>query len=317
MSNADVDAFCKLARDCLQLQQANMAKELYEKALAADVDCADAHDGLAVIALMDGDYPTAIDRYLKLTLLQPMEPRHFTNLGAIHNKTGDYTQAAEFLRKAIQKDKRSAEAYFNLGYAQRKLKQWQLAISAYREAARLNPKMAEAHLNMGNVYVEMGNVPMAVIAFKKALEINPDLEKARVALAKAKATVNSASDASNPFGRLVDLHSHQVGTKTSMLRELTDAERYEDRHELRQIADEIERLAKGCLEFLKQTLEPTMVELQRTMAEGSGSHTAFVDVADAYSAATNQWLDQRKALRRKVLELRAHEELVNVPEVIL
>jgi hypothetical protein len=102
-----------------------------------------------------------------------------------------------------------------------------------------------------------------------------------------------------------------------MLRELTDAERYDDRHQVKMIADEIERLSKGCLEFLKTKLEPAILELQRTMAEGSKAQTPLADVADEYHAAANQWTELRKAVKRKLLELRAHEELVNSPEVQL
>lgn len=316
MAKTDVSGLCKLARECLQMEQIKQAKELYDKAVASDIDSAEAHDGLAMIALMDSDYPTAITHFLKLTLLQPVEARHFTNLGAIYNRTHEYAKAVDVLRKAIQRDKRSAEAYFNLGIAQRKLKQWQMAISAYREAARLNPKMAEAHQNLGNVYVDMSNLPMAIMSFKKALEIKPEFERARVALEKAESAANSAKEAVNPFGRLVT-QVHQMNAKSQMVRELTDAERYEDRHEIKHIADEIEKLSKTCLEFLKQKLEPALLELQRTMAEGSSAQVALVDVAEQFHAATNQWTDLRKALKRKVLELRAHEELINSPEVSL
>jgi tetratricopeptide (TPR) repeat protein len=314
---AEVDALCKLARECLQLQQIKQARELFDKAVATDIDSADAHDGLAGIALMEQDYPNAITHFVKLTLLQPMEARHYTNLGAIYNRTGDFAKAVDVLRKAIQRDKRSAEAYYNLGIAQRKLKQHQMAISAYREAARLNPKMAEAHQNLGNVYLDMNNLPMAIMSFKKALEINPNFEKARSALSKAEAASNSAKEAVNPFGRLVNAQAHQLTSKVTIVRELTEAERYDDRYEIKHLADEIERVAKGCNEFLKQKLEPAILELQRTMAEGSNSIVSLADVAEQYHAATNQWFEMRKALKRKVLELRAHEELINSPEVNL
>lgn len=319
MSRAEVEALCKLARECLQLEQTKQAKELFDKAIAADIDCADAHDGLASIAFMAGDIPAAITHFIKLTLLKPMESRNFINLGAIYNKQGEYAKAVDVLRKAIQRDKRSAESYYNLGIAQRKLKQYQMAISAYREAARLNPKMAEAYQNLGNVYMDIDNVQMAIINFKKALEIKPDFERARLALEKAEAITNSAKEAENPFGRLVNAQSMQTGSKSSvtMVRELTDAERYDDRHEVKHLADEIERLSKGCLEFMKQKLEPAIVELQRTMAEGEKAQVSLADVAEAYNEARTQWADLRKALKRKVLELRAHEELINAPEVTL
>ena len=53
MSKAEVDSLCKLARECLQLDQAKQAKELFEKAIAADIDCVDAHDGLASISFVE------------------------------------------------------------------------------------------------------------------------------------------------------------------------------------------------------------------------------------------------------------------------
>ncbi len=314
---SDVDALCKLARDCLQLEQTKMAKELYDKAIAGDVDCAEAHEGLATLAFLDGDYPTTIAHYVKLTLLQPMEARHYTNLGAIYNHARDFPKAVEVLRKAIQRDKRSAEAYYNLGIAQRKLKQWQMAISAYREAARLNPKMAEAYQNLGNVYLDTSNLQMAIINYKKALEIRPNFEKAQIGLEKAEDATNSAKEAINPFGRLVNAQAYQSNATPSLTRELTDAERYDDRHQVKQFSDEIERLAKGSLEFLKQKLEPAIIELQRTMAEGTNAQTALADVADDYHSAVNKWTELRKALKRKILELRAHEELITAPEVNL
>ena len=317
MSNAEVDALCKLARNCLELQQIKQAKELFDKAIESDVDSVDAHDGLASIAFLSGDYPTAIEHYTKLTLLMPAEAKNYTNLGAVYNRAGDYQHAVNVLQKAIQRDKKSAEAYYNLGIAQRKLKRWQMAISAYREAARLNPKMAEAYQNLGNVYIDTGNLPLAIINFKKALEIKPNFEKARTGLQKAEAAAHSAKEAVNPFGRLVTAQAYQGGARIASTREMTDAERYEDRHKVKQISDEIERLSRGCLEFLKTKLEPAILELQRTMAEGEKAQTPLSEVADEFSATANQWQDLRKAAKRKVLELRAHEEMINSPEVKL
>ena len=267
MSNTNVEALCKLAGECLQMDQVKMAKELYDKVLATNVDSVEAHLGLATIAFLEEDFSTTVAHYLKLNLLQPTESRNYTNLGAVYNRMGEYAKAVDVLRKAIQYDKRSAESYYNLGIAQRKLKQWQLAISAYREATRLNPKMADAFHNLANVYVDTSNLPMAIMNYKKALEIRPDFEKARKGLGKAEAADNHAKQKINPFGRLVDTQSHQVNSAPTMVRELSDAERYEDRHEVKQITDEIERLSKDCLELLKQKLEPAILELQRTISE--------------------------------------------------
>ena len=121
----------------------------------------------------------------------------------------------------------------------------------------------------------------------------------------------------NPFGRLVDPDSYQRRATAEMARGLTEAERYDDRQQVKAIAEEIERLAKASLEFLWQKLEPSILELQRTMAEGSKAQISLADVAEKYQAAVDQWNEYRKLLKRKVLELRAHEELINAPEVKL
>ena len=102
-----------------------------------------------------------------------------------------------------------------------------------------------------------------------------------------------------------------------MARGLTEAERYDDRQQVKAIAEEIERLAKASLEFLWQKLEPSIIDLQRTMAEGSKAQVSLADVAEKYQTAIDEWTEFRKLLKRKVLELRAHEELINAPEVKL
>jgi hypothetical protein len=158
---------------------------------------------------------------------------------------------------------------------------------------------------------------MAILSFKKALEVRPDFEPARKGLQKAEAANQQSKQAVNPFGRLVDPESFQRRVTTEMARGLTEAERYDDRQQVKAIAEEIERLAKASLEFLRQKLEPSILELQRTMAEGSKAQISLADVAEKYQAAVDQWNEYRKLLKRKVLELRAHEELINAPEVKL
>ena len=60
MSNTKVDALCKLAGECLQMDQLKMAKELYEKVLAEDVDNIEAHLGLATVAYQASDFAETV-----------------------------------------------------------------------------------------------------------------------------------------------------------------------------------------------------------------------------------------------------------------
>lgn len=314
MSEPEVEKLCQDGRDKLKKRDLAAAKELYERALALDPDSCDAYEGLASCAYISGELPVAIVAYQKLTLLQPMESRYYTNLGAIHNRMGEHLKASEFLRKAIQRNKKCAESYYNLGIAQRKLKQNAMAVSAYREAIKIDPTMVEAYQNLGNVYIEMGNLQMAVANFKKALEIKPDFEKAIAGLQKAEDQLAQAKTRNNPFGRLNSMTS-TIATVAPVVvaRELREDERYEDRKCVKQLAEEIERLAKGCVEHLRLKLVPAILEVERAMGHGSEDVFVLTQAADMFKDATRHWGALRRTLKKKLSELSDHEQFMASP----
>lgn len=314
MSEPGVEELCHRGRDLLKKKDIPGALEIFKRAASEDPDSCAAHEGVATCSYMSGDYPTAIAEYLHLTLLQPMESRHFTNLGAIHNRLGEHMKAAEFLRKAIQRNKKCAESFYNLGIAQRKLKQNAMAVSAYKEAIKLDPTMVEAYQNLGNVYVEMGNLQMAMTNFKKALEIKPDFQKARIGLEKAEEQLALAKNRNSAFGRLNAIESTVTNVGAMAARELREDERYEDRKCVKHLAEEIERLAKGCLEHLRQNLIPSILEVERAMAHGSEDAFVLSEAADSFREASSQWASLRRTLKRKTAELDEHEKLINTPE---
>ena len=313
MSAPDVAQLCDRARERLQKRDLAAAKELFAQAATLDPDCCDAHEGLATCAYMVEDYPTAIAEFLRLTMLQPMESRHLTNLGAIHNRMGDHMKAADYLRKAISRNKKCAESFYNLGIAQRKLKQNAMAVSAYKEAIKLAPNMAEAYQNLGNVYVDMGNLQMAIMNFEKALEIRPTFEKARAGLEKAQQQLAEAKSRNNQMGRLNAMSSTVHTVAPVITRELTDDERWDDRKCVKELADEIERLAKGCVEHLKHNVVPAILEVERAMGHGADEAIILTEAADLFRTATSQWATLRRSLKRKVAELAEHERFINEP----
>ena len=311
MNHSEVEALCQRGREALSERDHAEATDAFESAVAADPDCIDAYEGLATVAYLDDDLAEAVKHYTKLTMLKPSEGRFHTNIGAIYNRLGEHQKACDALRKAIQRDKKCAESYYNLGIAQRKLKQNAMAVSAYKEAIKLNPSMAEAYQNLGNTYVDMGNLQMAIVNFKKALELKPNFTKARNGLESAAAQLQQNKNAINPFGRLVDTNPPVGAAPMVAGRELNEQERWEERAHVKQLADEIERIAKVCLEYLKQKLHPAVMEVERATAqEGSSS---LPEASENFREATNQWAALRRSLKRKVLELRAHEEFIATP----
>jgi tetratricopeptide (TPR) repeat protein len=312
MSETEVEKLCHQGRLFIKGNDLPAAVAIYSKAVGLDPDSCDAHEGLATCAYLGADYQEAIKQYIRLTLLKPMESRFYTNLGAIHNRIGDHMKACDYLRKAIQRNKRCAESFYNLGIAQRKLKQNVMAVSAYKEAIKIDPMMAEAYQNLANVYVDMGNLQMAVANFKKALEIKPDFEKARVGLEKADEQLNQAKKQNNPFGRLAAIQSTVTAVAPVSSRELNAEERFEDRKFIKHAAEEIERLAKGCVDHLRLKLVPAILEVERAMAHGAAEEIFLLDeAATAFREATSHWDALRRTLKKRVEELRVHEEEIN------
>lgn len=318
MSNATVDSLLHQARALTRSKDYQAAISVYRQILESNPDATAAHEGLAMTAFVSGDYPLAIAEFQRLSQLEPTEARHYVNLGAVFNRAGEHTKAAEALRKAIQRDRRCADAYYNLGIAQRKMNQLSMAVSAYKEAIRIDPQMAEAYQNLGNVYSEMSNFQLAILNFKKALEIRPEFEKARHGLQRAEQALNKTKVSTNPFGRLIP------GDATSLMRapiievrELTPAERVADRQQVRRLADELHHCALECDEFLKTRLEPSILELQRSVAEGDFRGLGFHKASLHFRDELETWQQLRARMKQKMIELRGHEELVNLPGAIL
>lgn len=314
MSGPAVEKLCCDGRAFLKRQDFASAVEAFKQAVALDPDSCDAHEGLATCAYVSGDLPTAVAEYLKLTQLQPMESRYLTNLGAIHNRLGEHLKACDFLRKAIQRNKKCAESYYNLGIAQRKLKQNSMAVSAYKEAIRLSPTMVEAHQNLGNVYVDMGNLQMAIASFKKALEINPNFDKARAGLEKAEEQLAQAKNKNSAIGRLNAMESTVTNVGVVVTRELREDERYEDRKFLRQLAEELERVGKGCADHLRLRVAPAIMEIERAIAHGPDEVHLLVEAAENFRLAMSHWYALRQSLKEKVAELELHEHILAAPE---
>jgi tetratricopeptide (TPR) repeat protein len=238
------------------------------------------------------------------------------NLGAMYNKVGKHTHAATILRKAIAKDKNSCQGYYNLGIAQRHLNDLVMAAWAYREAIRINPQMADAHQNLGNVLLELGQLKLAVEHYEQALAIKPDFKAAQRGLERAKGDQDKVKQSMNPFGRLVDESMVQGTALPQTDRELTDVERLRDRSTIYKLTQNIESASTALVDFLKTDLEKVLSSLNRSIAQESVSPGSISRAYEDFQSAITRCTNLRRALKRKMLELRAHEELMCTPDLL-
>lgn len=315
MPSATHDPLLQRARALTRERDYPAAMQTFHELLDADPDSVEGREGLAMACFISGNLAEALENFERLTLLQPTEARHYVNWGAVLNRMGKHREAAEILRKAIQRNRKSADAYYNLGIAQRHLKQPSMAVSAYKEAIRIDPEMAEAYQNLGNVYLEIGSHQLAVSSFQKALEVRPNFEKARIGLTRAEDAIEKARANRNPFGRLLEAQTQKTAVQVTFERELTDVERHEDRQQVWTLAQEIKALSEACAAHLHDHVERKLHAMTRVAAETTASPTALVHAAEEFRDAMQQWVAYRQQLRRVILQLRGHEELMNTPEL--
>jgi tetratricopeptide (TPR) repeat protein len=311
IEQTEVDALVEEAKGCLRAGKGAKAIELLQQVVDADADCLRAHEALAAAYYHSSKFEQAIEHFRVVLRLDPRKKQADINIGAIYNRLGQFNDSVKALRRGIQKDRKCADGFYNLGLAYRGLNQLSMAVSAYREAIRLEPEMAEAHLNLANVFVEMGNHQQAILHYKKAIDFRPGFDRAERGLIQAEKARERAKKAISPFGRLVNeeqLAAAAITTTTT--REMSDQERLDDRHTVRQLSVDITADSSQLLECLRKELEPSLMALARAAAQGDDSPTLLGNCLPEFHSALLNYRDLRTTLKRKLDQLRSHETFV-------
>jgi tetratricopeptide (TPR) repeat protein len=313
-ATTEFETLCDEGRRFVRHKDADAAIAAFSKAMALDERSIIVHEGLAAAYFLKKDYANAAEHFKKVTLLDPRQSKALINLGAVYNRMGEFNKAVTILRKAVQKDKSSGEGHYNLGLAYRGLNQQAMAVSAYKEAVRVAPEMAAAHQNLANVYVDMGNFQHAIIHYMKALEINPEFERARRGLEEAQSMSTQAKKSVSPFGRLVDPNALGAKTAPRVERRMNDMERAQDRMTVFNVLSEVDDAANLLLKQMTEVFEPSLLTLGRTVSERIDGPSTISRDYRVYLMAFKQVYESRRALKRAIAELRAHEEMMNTPD---
>ncbi|WP_166826865.1 tetratricopeptide repeat protein [Thalassoroseus pseudoceratinae] len=315
MSTAPTAESClREGRARLKAKDIDEAIRFFEAGLALDPDAIKLHDGLGAAHYMRKDFANAAKCFQRIIELDPQNGRAFTNLGAVYNRLGEFPKAVEALRKGVQREKTSV-GFYNLGIAQKNIGQVAMAVSAYQQAVRLDPLNADAYLNLANCLVEMKNVRKAVESYQKALEIRPDFEAAKQGLAKAKSDQTAAREEIDPFGRLVSDSSHSGVIESFGLQEMTELQRLEDRQKVHDLCQNIQEKSSEVLEFLREQLSPSLHGLVRGTAAVGQSTKELQAAHDDYQTVLTDLISLRQRMKKQLLALRAHEELIHTPDI--
>ncbi len=311
MNDSKIAELLQEAREYLKAREVEKAIETYQRILSIRPGEKKAHVGIAASYFQLKQYPEAIQHFEELTRLAPADPSPYINMGAIYNRMGEYQQALSVLRKAVQKDKKSADAFYNMGIAHKGLNQLSMAVTAYKQSVIFDPEMVDAHFNLGNVYLEMKNFTQAHLSFTKSLEIAPEFKKAINALKKLDDESSQEKQNHNPFGRLVNESTLRKKDISLSTRKLSDEERIKDRRELHSLCEEIKEMSQAMVEDLKKEFSPGFLNLNRCISQGEKHYSGLDEANDNFQERVKSLNEARKELKQKILEVRAHEELIN------
>lgn len=297
-------------------RQGNYSESIkfFKKIIETDPNHLKALRGLAAAYAQANQIDEAIAVYQKLTTTDLTNGVAWLNLGALLNTQKRFKEATKAIRSGLIKEKKSAIGYLYLGEAHIGLNQSTMAMTAYKEALKIDPELLDAQLNIGKLYLEMKSHAQAIRHFEQALKSHPDSKRAQAALLNAREAKEVNRDSVNPFGRLVDMDNMGLKDNVVMNRELSPEEQLHDRQMIRSLSRDLFVETENCLEKIRSEVEPALLSISRTLAEGGVSPTNVSSSIEKLQAAISALNQQRKDMRDKVIHIRAHEEVVNTPE---
>jgi superfamily II DNA helicase RecQ len=156
--------------------------------------------------------------------------------------------------------------------------------------------MLEANLALGRLYLEMKSNAQAIRHFEHAAKAHPDSEEVLKALREARRDKDDKRDAVNPFGRLVDMDNMGLKSNVVMNRELSKDEKLHDRQMVRSLSRDLLIETENCIQGIKDEVEPALLSISRTLAEGGVSPANVLTSIDKLQNAITSIREKRKKM---------------------
>ncbi len=150
------DAWEVKARFDLLIGETDAAREAWEQAIKLDAEYPFALHGLGKVALLDGDFETAIELLTRTQAKLPDLAEVTHDLASAYTKNGQVGEAARVLQGFLDKHEDATEAYVLLGNAKLTLRQFEAARDAFSKALDLYPALPRAQQGLGTALVRLG-----------------------------------------------------------------------------------------------------------------------------------------------------------------
>ena len=151
------------------------AEALYRRVLELQPEVAEAHCGLGVIELAQGNNRRAIDSLKRVLRLQPANVAVLLNLAIACESEGLLREAETFLQRTLECEPDSALGHLKLATVLETLGRLDEAQLHAQAATRLSPENPEAYLCLGTILIRRNRLSDAVPFFNHAVQLNPSL----------------------------------------------------------------------------------------------------------------------------------------------
>jgi Flp pilus assembly protein TadD len=158
---------------------------LWQRAVEATTDNAEAHYNLAVSLEAEGREAEALPHYAEALRIDPRDPRAHTNLGVALERRGRPEEARRHYEQALQAAPGYALAHFNLGTSLLRSGELKAAAAHLRAARAGHPNPAVVDYNLGRALAHQQQWEEAVVCFRQAVGLRPDSVRMHCSLAQA------------------------------------------------------------------------------------------------------------------------------------
>lgn len=151
------------------------AEGLYQQALDAEPQHAEAWHLRGLLAVQAGQSPAGVEYIQRAVALKPDFVEALYNLGVILERSDRLEEAASCYRRAIAIAPGNAVMHVNLGNTLNRQRQSVEAIGCYRRAIELEPDNAAWHFNLGLILHATGGYAEAAACYRRAIVLRPDM----------------------------------------------------------------------------------------------------------------------------------------------
>jgi len=161
-------------------------------------------------AMVNGNYPLAIELLKKAVEVDPKQKFAWNNLGLAYLAVRQNDEAISAFKKQLEISPYDEFANNNLGRAYLSERKYDDAVGAFQKQLEINPLDKYAHGNLGNLYLEQKKYDLAVPELEKAASLRSDDPLLQINLGTAYLNLHRDDKALAAFDKAIDISATPV-----------------------------------------------------------------------------------------------------------